>query len=330
MKRITGSVTLLLTLTLIMSAGCDIKPPAPMSPDGQVLRALIIDMTDQAELEAVAAVESGRVNYAHRLNVLVAYFDKVGNMTRLIWAQRELKNLETAQTFVWKNAPQILPPPAESLENADERMLVEYAVTARNDYTAAVIALLEYLTNKGPDDYKTLRVANMQDRFDPIRTYLYFMDAEIPSQDLRPSEVDPTADALFEEAVQLHEDGKGILRMFVTTNYQKQREALVKFLDLVRNHPRSTKIGLSAFYIGEIYKEYFNENIRSVGWYERAWQWDPKMEKPARFQAATVWDLRLQDKKKAIELYRQAIEHEQFKRSNVIFSRSRIQELTTQ
>ncbi len=328
MKLITGSVTLLLTLTLILSPGCDIKPPAPKSPDGQVLSTLVIDATDQAELEAVAAVESGRVNYAHRLNVLIAYFDKVGNMTRLIWAQRELDNLETSQTFVWKNAPQVLPPEAESLEDVDERMLVEYAVTARNDYTEAVTALVEYLTNKGQDDYKTLRIANLQDRFDPIRTYMYFMDAEIPSQDLRPSEVDPTADILFEEAVQLYENGKGILKIFVTTNYQKQREALVKFVELVRSHPRSTKIGLSAFYIGEIYKEYFNENIRSVGWYERAWQWDPKIKKPARFQAATVWDLRLQDKKKAIELYRQAIEHEQFKRSNISYARSRIQKLT--
>ncbi len=329
MKRITSSVTLLLTLALIITTGCDIKPPVPASPDGQVLSTLLVDTTDQAELDAVAAVESGRINYAHRLNILVAYFDMVGNMTRLNWAEREFKNLETAQTFVWKNAPEILPLEPESLKDADERMLVEYAVTARGDYLAAVTALVEYLSNKAPQDYKTLRVANMQARFDPIHTYMYFMDAEIPSIDLRPSEVNPAADALFEEALKLHEDGKGILRMFVTTNYQKQRQALVKFLHLVRNYPHSTKIGLSAFYIGEIYKEYFNENLRSVGWYERAWQWMPKIEKPARFQAATVWDLRLQDKQKAIELYRQAIEHEQFNRTNVMYARNRIQELTT-
>ncbi len=329
MKRITSSVTLLLILTLIVSTGCDLKAPAPRTPDGEILSTLSVDTTDQAELEAVATVESARINYAHRLNILVAYFDMVGNMTRYTWARSEFKNLETTQTFEWTNAPEILPPAPESLEGADERMLVEYAVTARNDYTAAVSALVEFLKNKAPDDYKTLRVANMQKRFDPVLTYLYFMDAEIPSADLRPTEVNPAADAIFVQAVKLHKDGKGILRTFATTNYQKQRQALVKFLDLVRSHPHSTKIGLSAFYIGEIYKEYFNQNIRSVAWYERAWQWDPKIEKPARYNAATVWDLRLQDKKKAIELYRQAIEHEQFNRSNVSAARSRIQVLTS-
>ncbi len=62
-------------------------------------------------------------------------------------------------------------------------------------------------------------------------------------------------------------------------------------------------------------------------WYERAWQWDQNILKPARFQAATVWDYRLQNKAKAVECYKLAIQHEQFNSSNVSFAHRRIREL---
>ena len=133
---------------------------------------------------------------------------------------------------------------------------------------------------------------------------------------------------MYKKAMKLHEEGKGFLRCGVTTNYGKQREALVLFLRLVDRHPRSTKIAMSAYYIAEIYKEYFNRDLRALAWYERAWQWNPNILKPVRFQAATVYDLRLGEKSKAVELYKQAIEHEKFNTANVTWARRRIRELT--
>ena len=116
--------------------------------------------------------------------------------------------------------------------------------------------------------------------------------------------------------------------MAVTTSYPKQRQALLKFRELIDKYPTSNKLAQSAYYVGEIYKEYFNENVRAVHWYRRAWQLDPNIPVPARFQAATVYDLRLQDKEKAIECYRLAIKHEQFNSSNVRYSHQRIAELS--
>jgi hypothetical protein len=99
-------------------------------------------------------------------------------------------------------------------------------------------------------------------------------------------------------------------------------------MDLVHTYPTSTRIALSAYYIGEIYKEYFDENYRGVLWYERAWQWDPGITQPARFQAAVVYDYRLHHRGKAVELYRLVLQDETFNVTNTLFAERRIEELT--
>ena len=139
--------------------------------------------------------------------------------------------------------------------------------------------------------------------------------------------VSPAADALFAKAMKLHQRGKILPGL---TNYDKQRQALGLFRQLVREHPTSDKIAQAAYYVGEIYKEYFDEDVRAVHWYERAWQWQPDLLLPARFQAATVYDLRLAQYGTAVRLYQEVIKHEQFNGSNVRFARRRIEELTGQ
>jgi len=326
MKRMLGLLIAVCVLVVSL-CGCDRKPPPPKTEQGRVLSVLAVDPNDQQEQQAVTALESARVNYKFRLEVLLAYYEKVGNMDKRNWALRELKNLSEAQTFTWANIPEVLPPQRESLEQADEQALVEYTIAARRRYLGALDELIQFYRRRSPGSYKALRVENIRARFDPVRTYMYFLEAEMPGPDIRPIEVIPEADELYDRAIKLHEQGKGFLRIFVTTSYKKQREALSLLLKLVRKYPRSTKVALAAFYIGEIYKEYFNENVRAVHWYQRAWQWDPEIPKPARFQAAVVWDLRLHQKEKAIECYKAVIEHEQFNKSNVAFARRRLKEL---
>jgi hypothetical protein len=309
-------------------AGCDWPAPPPRTVDNKVPGSLAVIAGSPGETAAVIAAETARVNYEYRLTVLQGYYRQTGNVDKQGWTENELGNLAKAQTFGWEGSPDIGPPKGESLANADEHLLVEYVVQARNEYLKAVRDLLAQYKQSGPNSYKAQRVANVLERFDPVRTYMYFLEAEIPGPELKPLEVVPQADKMFAQAVELYEQGKGILRTFVTTDYRKEREALGLLVDMVRKYPRSTKVAQAAFYIGEIYKEYFNENIRAVNWYQRAWQWDPHVTKPARFQAAVVHDYRLYNRAKAIELYRQVIIHEQYNSGNVQFSHKRIQELT--
>jgi TolA-binding protein len=313
-----------------LSSGCDAPPAAPKVTEPGRTNVLTVVPDDSAEVKAVMAMETARVNYRYRLEVLEGHFLRVGDADKLNWTRQELKGLKQAQTFQWDGLPEILPPEkGESVEQTDERILVEWVAAARRSYLAAVADLAALYERQG----RTVRaniIRSIEKRFDPVRTYLYFLDAEIPGPDLRPSEMIPEAEELFSRAYKLFIDGKGILHTFVSTNYNKERQALMLFRELIAKYPRSTRIALAAYYIADIYKEYFNEDVRAVKWYERAWQWDPNLTQPARFQAATVYDYRLKNVEKALECYEAAIQHEQFNQSNVRFAQGRISELTGQ
>ncbi len=308
-------------------AGCNLRPAPPKTANNKLPRTLTVMAGNTAEVTAATSAESARVNYRYRLTVLQSYYVRTGNMDKARWVERELKNLDNAQTFKWSGIPEITQPTGESLSDADEHLLVEYVLGARTGYLNSMRNLLAFYRDKAGDSYKAQRVSNVLDRFDPVMTYKYFLEAEMPAATLRPVQVVPEAEKMYKQALKLHRDGKGLLGP-LTTNYEKQREALMLFLNLVNRYPQSTKIALAGFYIGEIYKEYFNENIRAVAWYKRAVEWDANLTKPARFQAAVVEDLRLYNKANAIELYRQVIKHEQFNATNVQWAHNRIRELT--
>jgi len=326
MKRTIVRVVLAAAAAAGMISGCNTKPAPPKTADGKTVKVVTVSRDDPAELKAVTELKTAAVSYKYRLEVLAGYYDKVGNLDKLRWANQELENLASVQTFRWEGAPEVLPPVGESIAEADEHVLVDSVIAARNRYLAALSNLAELYAQQG-QTFKLRLVQNMQQRFDPVRTYMYFLEAEIPPADLKPTEVIPAADALFEKALKTHLEGKPLPAI---TDYDKQRKALEMFLQLVHDYPRSTRIALAAYYIADIYKEYFNENVRAVNWYQRAWQWDPTITKPARFQAAVVWDYRLKNHEKARQLYRAAIQYEQFNQSNVSFATKRIKELTEQ
>ncbi|MFP4054689.1 MAG: hypothetical protein ACLFV7_12580 [Phycisphaerae bacterium] len=310
----------------LLGAGCDTKPSPPEAPGGRKVKYIEVDASDSAEYRTVTEMEAARLNYHFRLRVLEEYYQRVGNLDKLRWARRELKNLKEAQTFGWKNI-EVEPPSGESVAEADERLIVERAIQARQAWKDAVLDALEYY-KKTDQEFHARMVRNIIARYDPIRTYMYFLDAEVPGPELRPTEVVSEADEIFQRALKLHKQGKGVLHTFLTTDYDKQREALLLFRELVRRYPTSTKIALAAYYIGDIYKEYFNEHVRAVQWYRRAWQWDPDVPEPARFQAATVYDYHLADPEMAVKLYRASMRDDPYRLLNYEHAQDRIIELT--
>jgi len=326
MKRTIAFSILLSLFACFVFAGCDVPLAPPKTAEGHVVKVLAVKEGDQAELAAVTAAEKARVNYEYRLNVLQSYYERIGNLDKYRWTRRELKYYQKEMTFRWQGLAEITPPAGESLADVDERLLVEQVVAARNAYHGALAELVALYQRKG-ENFKAALVRSVQQRHDPVRTYMYFLNAEIPGPDLRPTEVVPVADTLFEAALKLHRQGKIVPLL---ADYRKEREALEIFRDLIAKYPNSTKIARAAYYIAEIYKEYFNEDIRAVNWYRRAWQWDPTVMLPARFQAATVYDLRLGNNDEAVKCYKLAIQYEQFNRSNVRFACQRIKELTGQ
>ena len=106
-------------------------------------------------------------------------------------------------------------------------------------------------------------------------------------------------------------------------------EAAKLFRELIERYPNSDKIDDAAFYCGEIHKDYLpGQDEIAVRWYERVWTWNPETEHPARFQAASIYDYRLRDRVRALELYQAAIDHESQHEGNAGTASRRMRELT--
>jgi len=324
----TGKWALLLVLAVCMIAvGCDSKPSPVrrgIKSGFSSIKTLAVAPGDAEEINAVTAAEAARVQYRYRLTVLRGYCNSTGDADRYNWSGREIKNLDDAQWFKWTGIPEVLPPKGESLTDADPRLLVEAVLTTRAAYNQAIRDLQKFYRDRRSVEKEDF-IDRVRRRFDPVRTYVYYFSAEAPPENMKPVKVIPAAEELYSKALSLHKRASLIP---LAPNYNQQREALRLFLNITEQHPTSTRSPYAAFYIGHIYREYFNEDVRAVMWYERAWKWDPRIQVGARFQAAVVWDYRLQNHERAMELYHEVLRYEVDDMTNRGFARRRIAELT--
>lgn len=315
--------------SLVLMFGCpnplglDVRPDVPRTASGQKATVVAVNPADAEEVAAVGALQEAESRYHNALQVLNGFYTRQGVYDKQIWTENELKNLDRAQTFRFEGLVPPEPRPPADVSTANEPALVEQVLVARQEWQRAVAALLAVYEKRNLA-FKADLMRSVQKRYDPVRVYDYVLEAEIPPADLKPTVVVPEAEQLFQQAKKLY--GEGAL-IPLLADYRKERQALNLFRQLIKQYPSSTRIGESAFYIGQIYKEYFNEHPRAVTWYERAVQWDPNMPLPARFQAAVLLDYRLAERAKALHYYREAIKHEQFNQSNVNFADRRIKEL---
>lgn len=205
--------------------------------------------------------------------------------------------------------------------------LVESLVEHRSAYLHALEDLRDYYREHGyltKEGWAEHELAGLK----KVQTFRYVMDAEIPVQKLHPSESIPEADALFDRGMELMKKGGhgGLPALY---RQKPMIEAVAVFRQLIEDYPSSDKIDDAAYWLGEIHKEYLNDQEEiAVQWYERAFSWNPATPYPARFQAAVVYDYRLHDRDRALELYRAVLAEETNSRSNVDFATRRIEKLT--
>jgi len=319
MNRRNVVIVALLAMVLIAAAGCDVKPSPPKAGRRPVTSIVI---TTEGERDAAQCLVDAQAEYRWRLAALAAYYQTNGALVKHAWAVREAENLEQAHVVAFKSLQVNEPDRGPAVGQADEATLVERVVTARKAYMDAIDALTLYYQGLG-DAFKLSLVDTVRRRFDPVRTYMYFLDAEVPPADLKPLQIIPEAERMYDEALALYQAGRVL---GITVDYTKKRQALLRFLEVIRQYPTSTKIAYSAFYVGEIYRQ-FDEHTRAVLWYRRATQWDPALDRPARFQAARIAQFELRNYELALDLYREVLRYETFDMGNVKIARGRIAEL---
>ena len=323
-KRISFVIAALLASTML--TGCNTLPDMSKDDLGRPIQTMEVGPQDLPLFNAVKDAESSRVNYRYRVQILQGFYSRIGNHDKFEAASFEQNNIDRAQFFRWVGFTVTEPGAPVNVTDVDEPSLVEAVVGARQQWTAALTKVRDLYAAKGLT-FQANTVQRVVDRLDPVDLPVYLLSAELPPTTLRPTDVIPEADQMYAEAFRLWREGKGLIPGM--TDYTKERRALILFKQLVQKYPSSNKIALSAYYIAEIYKEYFNKDVLALAWYQRSWEWDFAVPEPARFQAAAVCE-RLRDFPKAVECYRASIQHDPERFGNAGWSRRRIKELTGQ
>lgn len=213
--------------------------------------------------------------------------------------------------------------------------LVETVAAHRSAYVQTLESLRDYYRDHGyitKQSWADFELAGLH----KVQTFRYVMDAEISSDELRPMDSIPEADALYKRGTELMKKGGHGVPVFYRQGPMVQ--AVGVFRELIEKYPSSDKIDDAAFQLGQIHKEYLQDQEPiAVKWYERAWAWDPNTPHEPRFQAAVIYDYRLHDRDRALELYRRVLQDETpeqssvnklARRTNVDFATRRIGELT--
>lgn len=216
---------------------------------------------------------------------------------------------------------------SEIMATSGEADLVEAVVLHRGQYHKKLEELRDY--------YKSRGYANKQAWADfelkglrEVKAFRYLAEAEVPQIALQPAASIAEADAMYQRAMELMKQGGHGAPIFY--RQKSMIEAADVFRGLVERYPSSDKVDDAAFQLGEIHREYMpGQELIAVKWYERAWTWNPNTTYPARFQAAVVYDYRLHDRDRALELYHEVLKSETGDQSNTRFSERRINELTS-
>ena len=196
------------------------------------------------------------------------------------------------------------PNPPTQAAPADDLTLVKKLLASRHEYQTSLEQLREFYRRQ--NDLEHMRWAE-----DELVAYhrtskkAFRLDLDVPPPSLKPQYNQPEANDLYRRAMAYK--GKG----WMSEADDNMRRAELLFQQLLSLYPQSDKIADAAYQLGEIYEHRsFKQYRRSVAYYERCFQWNPHTNTDARLRAARLYDRTLQDRSKAIALYREVVSHD--------------------
>jgi len=193
-----------------------------------------------------------------------------------------------------------LPPPA-----AGDVELVERLLAARREYENSLKALHEHYQRVG-DKQRSQWSEKELLSYHLLWKPSYNLDVkDVPPPNLEAKVNVREANELFRAAMDYK--GKGFGDDFVLN----QRRAELYFREILEKYPNSDKIADVAYQLGDIYESRaFKQYDRAAKYFERSFQWMKGSRTDARLRAAHLYDRHLNERAKAIELYREEIAHD--------------------
>lgn len=186
---------------------------------------------------------------------------------------------------------------------SDDVSAVKRILAARQEYQASLEDLRAFYLKSG--DLERVRwVEEELLSYHRISKRAYRLELDVPPPTLVPNQNIGEANDLFRRALAFKSKGWG---QELDDNY---RRADLLFQQLINLYPQSDKLSEAAFHLGEIYESRaFKQYRRAAIYYERSFQWNPQTTNESRLKAARLYDKTLYDQSKAVQLYREEINH---------------------
>jgi hypothetical protein len=183
-----------------------------------------------------------------------------------------------------------------------EAELVEAVLAARKQYQTKLALLYEYYVKQG-DKERARWVEEEIKGYHLIGKPSYRLDIQdVPPATLEAKQNIKEANELLKQANDFK--GKGFGQDFLLN----QRRAEILLREILEKYPTSDKIADVAYELGELYESRsFKQYARAAAYFERACQWRKGTRTDARLRAAKIYDKELNERAKAIELYRDVI-----------------------
>ncbi|AQQ70037.1 outer membrane assembly lipoprotein YfiO [Limihaloglobus sulfuriphilus] len=201
--------------------------------------------------------------------------------------------------------------------------LVENMATLRTQYYEALRELNKYYSLKGNYIKTQWSLKEIED-FNQASQYTYISPAQIVDVTPGAQRSIAAATELFYEAARIHDRAT---QYVVVKDKDGLRRALAKYNQIIANYPESDMIDDAAYEAGTIYEE-FKEYDIALFYFEKALEWNPQIEYPARFHIAYLLDRKFGMKNEALPYYQQAVDLESSYRQNYEFALERIEVLT--
>lgn len=198
------------------------------------------------------------------------------------------------------------PKPAAAGKATDDADAVRDLVAARQKYQNALVALYDKYASTG-DKERAKWVEDEIKGFHLTPKPAYRIDlVDVFPDGMEPRDNDKKANDLFRLAM----DYKG-RTAFGSDYLLNQRRAEIVLHDILRQYPKSDKLADVAYELGDLYEgKAYRQYGRAAAFYERAVGWRKGGSTDARMRAARLYDKQLNERSKAIELYREVVAHD--------------------
>jgi TolA-binding protein len=188
--------------------------------------------------------------------------------------------------------------------NASDIAYVKRVVAARREYQHSLEQLHAYYESTGDAERRKWAETELLN-FHRVPQPAYLIDLDVAGPGLHPDQNVPAANEMYRKAMAYKGKGFG-------TDYQDNLIRCELLLQqLLAQYPSSNKCSDSAYQLGDIYESRKPPQYRRAATYfERCVQWNPSTQFDARLRAARLYDRQLNERSRAVDLYKAVLTNE--------------------